>query len=96
MCYRVNMPRHSLETRTISYRKLKQIGHSAFSTDLKDITNALLNITDINQLVSDYNRELRQLLDRHAPIKSKTIVVRPLIPWFDVELKITKVAETEN
>ena len=96
MCYRVNMPRHSLETRTISYRKLKQIGNSAFSTDLKDITNALLNITDINQLVSDYNRELRQLLDRHAPIKSKTIVVRPLIPWFDVELKITKVAETEN
>ena len=80
VCYRVNMPRPPLETRTISYRKLKQIDNSAFSTDLKDITNTLLKITDINQLVGDYNRELRQLLDRHAPIKSKTIVMRPLVP----------------
>ena len=83
------MPRPPLQTRTISYRKLKQIDNSAFSTDLKDITNTLLKI-NINQLVGDYNREMRQLLDRHAPIKSKTIVVRPLIPWFDDELKSLK------
>ena len=90
VCYRVNMPRPPLETRTISYRKLKQIDNSAFSTDLKDITNTLLKITYINQLVGDYNRELRQLVDRHAPIKSKTIVVRPLVEWFDDELKSLK------
>ena len=84
------MPIPPLETRTISYRKLKQIDNSAFSTDLKDITNTLLKITDINQLVGDYNREMRQLLDRHAPIKSKTIVVGSLVPWFDDELKSLK------
>ena len=55
--------------------------------NLKDITNALLNVTDINQLVGDYNTEVRQLLDGHAPMKSKTIIVRPLVPWFDDELK---------
>ena len=30
------------------------------------------------------------MVDRHAPIKSKTIVVRPLVPWFDDELKSLK------
>ena len=84
------MPRPPLEKRMISYRKLKQIDNSAFSTDLNDITNALLDIRDINQLVGDYNRELRQLVDRHAPIKSNTIVVRPLVPWFNDELKSLK------
>ena len=29
-------------------------------------------------------------MDRHAPIKSKTIVVRPLVPRFDDELKSLK------
>ena len=90
VCYRVNMPRPPLETPTISYRKLKQIDNGAFSTDLKDITNTQLKITNINQLVGDYNRELRQLVDRHAPIKSNTIVVRPLVPWFDDEFKSLK------
>ena len=61
-----------------------------FFCDLKDITNALLNVMDINQLVGDYNTEVRQLLDRHAPWKSKTNVVRPLVPWFDDELKSVK------
>ena len=88
--YRVSMPSPSLETHTISYRKLKQIDNSAFSTDLKDLVNGLLSINDNNQLVGEYNTELRQLLDRNAPIKTKTIVVRPLVPRFDDALKTLK------
>ena len=88
--YRVNLPRPPLVTRSVSYRKLKQIDISAFSNDLKDITNALLNFTGINQPVGDYNTELRQLLNRHAPMKYTTIVVRSLVPWFDDELKSLK------
>ena len=57
--YRVNLPSPPLETRSVSYRKLKQIDNSAFSNDLKDITNALLIVMDINQLVGDDNTELR-------------------------------------
>lgn len=87
VCYRVNMPRLPLETCTISYRKLTQIDNNAFSTDFKGIANALLSITDINHLAGEYNTALRQLLDRHTPTKSKTMVVRPLVPWFDNELK---------
>ena len=83
--YRVNLLRPLFGTRSVSYRKLKQIDNSAFSNDLKDITNALLNVTDIKQLVGDHNTELRQLLDRHAATKSKTIVIRSLVPWFDDE-----------
>ena len=37
--------------------KLKQIDNSAFSTDLKDLANGLLNINYINQLVGEYNTE---------------------------------------
>ena len=90
MLNRINLPRPPLETHIVSHRLLKHIDNSAFSNDLKGITNTLLNVTDINQLVGDYNTELRQLLDRHAPMKSETIVVRPLVLRFDDELKSLK------
>ena len=84
--YRVNMHIPSVETLTISYWKLKQIDSSAFSTNhLKDLVNGLLSINYINQLVCEYNTELR--LDRLAPIQTKTMVVKPLVPWFVDELK---------
>ena len=88
--YQVNIPRRPLKACTISYWKLKHIENSDFGTDLKDLVNQLLSVNDINQLVGDYNSELRQLLDKHAPTKSKTIVARPLVPWFDNELKVLK------
>ena len=88
--YRVNLPMPTLETRSVSYRKLKQIDNSAFCNDLMDITNTLLNVTNINQLVRDYYTELRKQLDRHAPTKYKTISVRPMVPWFDDEFKSLK------
>ena len=75
VCYKVNMPRPPLETRTISYRKLKQIDNSAFSTGLKDITNTVLKITDINQLVGDYNRELRQFWIGMHPSNPKRLLI---------------------
>ena len=60
VCCQIKLPKPSLVTRTISYRKLKNIDKSAFSAELK------------------------------APTKTKTIVVRPCVPWFDDELKAFK------
>ena len=45
---------------------------------------------DVNQLATDYNIQLRHVLDTHAPIRTKTIVARPCVPWFDHELKALK------
>ena len=67
-------------------RKLKQIDNGAFST------NALLNVMNNNQPIVDYNTELRQLLGRYAPIEYKTFVVKPLVPWFNDELKSLKLS----
>ena len=33
---------------------------------------------------------MRQLLYKHAPIQSKTVVDRPMIPWYDADLKLLK------
>ena len=44
----------------------------------------------LNDLVSCYNSTLASALDWHAPIITKTIPARPLVPWFNDEIKETR------
>ena len=42
---------------------------------------------DINELVECYNSTLKSVQDKHAPLKTKVIVERPRVPWFNEEIK---------
>ena len=41
----------------------------------------------LNELVLCYNSTLSSALDRHAPLITKTIPARPLVPWFNNGIK---------
>ena len=73
-------------TKTVTYRKIKGIDHTKFCNDIK--SSKLLNDppTDINNLVSCYNKTLGDLFDAHAPLKSRSFVERPLVPWMTDEI----------
>ena len=46
------------------------------------------NIPDtLNDLVSCYHSTLASALDRHAPLITKTIPARPLVPWFNDDIE---------
>ena len=69
---------------TITYRKLKSIEAQSFC---EDISNALASCTSdvLGDKVNHYNKSLREILDKHAPIKTKEIRILPNAPWFDEE-----------
>ncbi|XP_022791543.1 uncharacterized protein LOC111330846 [Stylophora pistillata] len=71
----------------ISYRKLKAIKIEDFKQDLS--TSELCNYSpdSLNDLVECYNDTLSQVLERHAPLRSKVIRSRPLVPWFNEDIK---------
>ena len=45
---------------------------------------------DVNELAICYNETLESAINRHAPLRTKTIVTRPYVPWFNTEVKSTK------
>ena len=45
---------------------------------------------DMNKLVADYNSTLSNLLNHHAPLKSKTIRKRPSVPWYMAQIGAAK------
>ena len=74
----------------VMYRKLKNIDHSKIDQDLSDIVqqSTHLHNPSLDELVSFCNDKLMQLLNQHAPLKTKLLRISHLQPWFNEKIKV--------
>ncbi|GFR58908.1 RNA-directed DNA polymerase from mobile element jockey [Elysia marginata] len=77
-----------LVKRTITCRK-KNIDNRALSTDILRAAEDMKNDYNKN-LVDTYNRKLKQLLDIHAPLRTRIVTDRPSAPWMTSHIKELK------
>ena len=72
----------------VKYRKLRGIDGELFS---KDLAESLAEVYDpageASSLVDGYNKSLAQILDKHAPFKSKTVGKTHTQPWLTDSIK---------
>ena len=71
----------SLTIKEISYRKTKSIDIQSFKNDLQKSALCQHTPDSLDELVNLYNTTLSSTLDAHAPVITKTIRSRPLVPW---------------
>ena len=71
----------------ISYRKLRAIKIEDFKLDLATSELCKYSPDSLNDLIKCYNDTLYQVLEKHAPLRSKVIRSRPLVPWFNADIK---------
>ena len=90
ICSDIVIPRPDVQKTKLTYRKLKSIDKPSFASDLESICQDLLQIDDLNVLAVQYNCRLLSLLDKHAPVTSKTLSVHPKVPWFSSNLTTLK------
>ena len=80
------LPKKAFERRKVNYRKLKLIDLQELSDDICD--SPLVSAVDeaghdLQSLLVLCNTSLIGLLDKHAPLKTRTIItIRPLAPWY--------------
>ena len=80
----VSVPKPEIERKNVKFRKTAEIDPASFVSDL-DLTG-LESEEDLNILVIRYSRELRRVLDIHAPEIERKITIRHKNPWFKPEL----------
>ena len=78
-----------LARKNIKYRKIKSIDHNTFSLDLSETFNT--EPEPHMDRVLQHNTELRNVLQKHAPKKSKFIRDTHQQPWFSDEIKVETV-----
>ena len=82
-----------LNTVKVKYRRTKSVDISALSCDLGEsslcrdvLSNShpdILSACDLDSLACNYNTTLSSVIESHAPLKTKTIVSRPTVPWYN-------------
>jgi hypothetical protein len=75
----------------VTFRKLKDIDIPAFQNDITNSALCESQTTNLEDLVSQYNKTLTAILDEHAPLQSKYITLRPHSPWFNEDIKKAKI-----
>ena len=77
----------------ISYRQLKSIDMDALRADLTTSELCTNVFTDLDMMVSCYNSTLSSLLDKYAPLRTKSVANRKRVPWFNHKIKARRRAE---
>ena len=78
------------KVKQVSYRKIKDIDKEKLRVDLL-VSELCQNTPDtLDELANSYNTTLAQALDRQAPLRTKVTRSRPLVPWFNVEIKAAR------
>ena len=70
-------------TKPVAYRKYRSIDKKTFVDDLKESRLIVDPPNDLEQLVDLYKKILRDLVDKHATLKTKKMPVRSLVPWYN-------------
>jgi hypothetical protein len=71
--------------KTVTYRKLRSIDIESLRNDIKslEIINSNVIISDVDEHVESFNNSLTSLIDKHAPLLTKQITLRPTSPWYN-------------
>ena len=79
-----------LPRKELTYRRLKAIDMEAFACDISESRLLSLQTSDPDELAEAYNSVLAELLNKHAPQKTKTVTVHPPAPWYNEEIMQAK------
>ena len=79
------------ERRTMSYRRIRAIDFHEFCRDLENSSLVRdAETSDLSDFVNKYNNILKSLLDTNAPLRTRTITLRPTASWYKEEIRSEK------
>ena len=74
----------------ITFRKLHAIDTSQFELDIKDSVLCNAESSSVGELMERYDSVLAELLDKHAPLQTRTITIRAQPPWYSTTINDAK------
>ncbi len=85
--FKLDIPRPPCIVREVSFRKLEKIDHNLFVAELNDSDLVKLPPEDLESFTAVFNDILFKLIDKHALVKTRSMVERPMQPWFNDQIK---------
>ena len=85
VCFNANLRKPANQRKTISSRRLKNFDFKSFDEIIKG-SDLFKENNSLSALTIMYDETLRDAMDKLAPMKSRTIVLRPDAPWYNEDI----------
>jgi len=85
----LSIPKPPLVKATVQSRPIASIDSEVFKNDLSNIIDEIIS-SESDDIASQYDTKLSMLLDKHAPLVSKSVTIKPKVAWFDKTAKDLK------
>lgn len=82
--------RPTLSVKQLSFRKMKSVDTDKSREDICNSTLCQKTPDYLGTLATCYNKVLCSTLDKHAPVQSRSITIRPRVAWFSEEIKFAQ------
>jgi hypothetical protein len=79
--------------KTIQYRKLREINGELFIEDVMQSDLIETPASDVEALVVQYHSILSAILEKHAPMIRREVIIRPKSPWYTDDIRSAKQAK---
>ena len=91
VCFKLNLRKPLNERRTVVSRKLKGFDFDAFNEMIgsSGLSDGCIS-QNVESLAKEYDEVLCKALDKLAPKRTRTIVIRPNAPWYNEEIATQK------
>lgn len=74
----------------MSFRKFKAVNVSELKSDIAESFQSVDSDCTVVELVEQYQRNLSNIIDIHAPLTTKSILLRPNTQWYSCDLRDAK------
>ena len=78
------------DTKYVTFRKLKAVNIDSLKCDIANMVSSSFDVSNIDTLISDYNVNLQNILDKHAPEQQRKVAVRRPTPWMSQDIRPEK------
>ena len=90
------MPKPAVSVKEHTYRNLKGVHIDKLWSELRNSELSLVPPSAHENLIGCYNATLADTLNRHAPLKTKVVTVRPCLPWSNEFIREAKRARHKS
>ena len=82
--------RPPLTKKEVASRNWKTVSSDNLRADLEKLKNVIANISNVNDLVSEFTRITSDIADKHTLLTERTVLCRPTVPWYSGHMKQLK------
>ena len=86
----LQMPKPATSVKKHNYRNLKAVNIDQLRKDLSDSELCTNPPSSLDVMIGCYNTTLTDILNCHAPLKTRTVTVRRRLPWFNEDIREAK------